>query len=147
LQKAVLSPTILGILVGMLLFLLRLNLPGVLLQPLQLISDLNTPLAMLVGGASMAGMQVPKMLRNKKIYYIALLRLVAIPVLLLLLFALIPVPLIIRGTVLIAASAPVAASLILLAYEHDQDALYASELFAFTTLVSMVTLPVLMIFI
>jgi len=146
-KKALLSPAIIGIAIGLILFVARWMLPEFILTPIQLISDMNTPLAMLVGGASMAGMHLPKMLKDKRIYHIAGLRLVAIPALLLVIFLLIPAPLIITGTVLIAASAPVATSLILFAYEYDKDALFASELFAASTLLSLVTLPILMIFI
>jgi len=134
-------------LIGLFMFVVQLLLPAFILNPLRLLSDLNTPLAMLVGGASMAGMHVPKMLKDKRIYHIVGLRLIAIPFILIAVFHLIPAPLMIQGTVLIAASAPVATSLILFAYEYEKDALYASELFAASTLLSMITLPLLMIFI
>ena len=146
LGNAIKSPAIMGVFIGLFLFLAQISLPDILLSPLTSVTNLNTPLAMLVGGASMAGMNVVKILRDKRIYQISGLRLIALPALLLAVFQWIPAPLIVRGTVLIAASAPVATSVILFAYEHDKDTVYASELFAASTLLSMITLPALMIF-
>ncbi|MCL1950303.1 MAG: AEC family transporter [Turicibacter sp.] len=146
LAKAACSPAVLGVLFGFFLFWSGISLPEIILAPLGLVGNLNTPLAMLVGGASMLGMDALGMLQNKRLFYICFWRLAAFPILLLGVFHLVPAPQMITGTVLIAASAPVAATLMMLSYEYGRDTLYASELFTASTLLSMATLPLLMLF-
>ena len=52
LLKKLCSPALIAIAAGLVLFLLRVRLPGWLLEPVRSISGMNTPLAMLIAGAT-----------------------------------------------------------------------------------------------
>lgn len=141
--RAFLSPSILAALLGLLLFLLRIRIPELLAEPLNYISSLNTPLAMIVSGATMAQTSLITGLRKPGVYRVAALKLVLLPLALMLIFLWLPVPLEVYQTAVIAASCPSATATIMMAHRYGKDATYAAELFVLVTLFSLITLPLM----
>lgn len=140
--KVLYSPVILSIVAGILIFFLQIKLPSIVSEAVGFIADLNTPLAMIVSGVTMADTNIIKLIKNKRIYYTALLKLILFPALLVIISALIPnIDSTVRTTILIAASAPAAAMCTLQCIRLGKDSLYASEIFAFTTVCSILSLP------
>ncbi len=136
------APTLIATVLGLICFLLRIRMPELVLQPMRYIYNLNTPLAMIVAGATMAQTQMRAALRKPGIYRVAGVRLLLAPLTLLLMFGFLPfVPLDVLTTGVIAAGCPTATATIMMAHRHHQDAAYAAELFVLVTLMSMVTLP------
>ena len=128
--------------VGM-LFLLSIPLPAVVSAPLGHMADLNTPLAMIVIGHSLARANLGKVLRSGAAHFAAFLRLVAFP--LLVVAALVPlrgrVPRDMLLAVVVAASAPVAAMVSMFATRFRRDVDTAAALVSGTTLASVATMP------
>lgn len=79
--KVFYSPTIISIALGLICFFCRIRIPDVPTKALDFISDLNTPLAMIVSGVTMADTSVLKLLKKPRIYYISALRLIILPLL------------------------------------------------------------------
>ena len=140
--KVFYSPTIISIVLGIISFFLRFRLPAPAEDALGLIKELNTPLAMLVSGVTIAGTNVKKMLKNCRVYYICLLKLLVIP-----LIIAVPLSLLtgvddkVRMTILVAAAAPPAAICTLFSLRYGKNSIYASEIFAAGTILSVGTLP------
>lgn len=140
--KVFYSPTIIAIFLGLITFFLQIKLPSALADSLGFIKEINTPMAMIVSGVTIAGTNIPKMLKNYRIYYVCLLKLLVIPVI-------IAVPLVLLGgieekvrmTILIASAAPPAAMCTLLSIRYGRNSVYASEIFTAGTILSVVTLP------
>jgi len=147
-KKAFVSPPILAIFVGFALFVFGIQIPDVALVPLGLLADVNTPLAMLVAGASIYGVNAVKTLADKRIYTICALRLAILPVLTILALSVMPfyIPHVLRGTIVVLSACPVAANLILAAHRYERDHTYASQAFAASTIISMGTIPLLLLF-
>ncbi len=143
--KALLSPSILATLGGFLFFVGKIMLPNVMIEALSYLGDMNTPLAMLVSGVTIAQTDLIKLFRKIKIFYLTFLKLIFIPVAMLLLFHLFDMERIVLLTSILAAACPTAASVNLFALKYDKNYLYASELFAVTTIFSIVTIPLVMI--
>lgn len=142
--KVLRSPAIIAIALGMILFFLRITIPPVLTEALTMIGNLNTPLAMFVAGATIAQTNLLKAIRKPRIFGISALKLLGIPaavILASLLFRLDPV---IEMTVLAATAAPSAAMCTMQCINYQKNAAYASELFAVTTLLSIATMPLVM---
>jgi predicted permease len=139
------SPSIIGIILGLLVFLTRFELPALVLEPIGYAADLTTPLAMLTAGATMASVNFREMIQKIRILYISFLRLLIIPLLSYTAFLLIPATPIVLGTILAAAACPTATMCVILAVKYDGDSVYASEIFAATTLLSIISLPVVML--
>jgi predicted permease len=139
------SPSIIGIILGLVVFLTRLELPPLLLEPIGYAANLTTPLAMLTAGATMAGVDFRARLQKIRILYISLLRLLIIPLLSYAVFLLIPASPTVLGTILAAAACPTATMCVILAVKYNGDSVYASEIFAATTLLSMISLPAVLL--
>lgn len=147
--KVLYSPVILAIVIGIVMFFLQIRLPSVVSKALGFIADLNTPLAMIVSGVTMADTNIISLIKKKRIYYTAFLKLFLFPVLIVILFAL---PVFsgidsdVRISMIIASSAPSAAMCTLQCIRLGKDSLYASEIFAFTTVFSVISLPLVVQF-
>ncbi len=142
--KAFLSPSIIAAVGGFLLFITRIMLPDILTDTLTYIGNMNTPLAMLVAGITIAQTDIRKLLVKLRIYYISIVKLLLIPIAMLVVFRLFKLPNIILLTSVLAAACPTAATVNLFALRYDKNYLYASEIFAVSTIASMITIPFVM---
>lgn len=142
--KALLSPSVIATLSGFILFVTRLLLPELIVEALTYIGDMNTPLAMVVAGVTIAQTDLLKLLKKIKIYYIAFFKLLFVPIAMLFLFLLFDIPEIVLLTSVLAAACPTAATINLFSIRFNKNYLYASELFAVSTILSMLTIPVVM---
>lgn len=148
LKKVATNPTIIATLVGFLCFVLRLRLPEVPYSACSTLSATIAPLAMIVAGVTIADTDILKALSKLKIYWICLLKLVLVPLLCIGAFALIPVEIdrTVLLTTVLAFACPTATMCTMFSIRYDKNAVYSAEIFALTTLLSVVTMP-LMIFV
>ena len=146
-KQVIRAPIVIGALVGITFFLTGIILPDILANPLNVLSSVNTPLAMIVAGVSISRTNVKKVLTDLRIYKVSFVRLIAMPLLTILVLSFLDIPLIIRASIAIAAACPGAAMTIILAQKYDGDYLFASEIFAVSTLFSMITIPFVMLFV
>ncbi len=142
--KAFLSPTVIATVVGFLLFVTRIMLPEVMLDTLTYIGNMNTPLAMLVAGVTIAQTDVKKLLIKPRIYFISFVKLLLVPIVMLFFFQLFELPNVVLLTSVLAAACPTAVTVNLFSIRYDKNYLYASEVFAISTMASMVTIPIVM---
>ncbi len=142
--QAVKTPAVIATVLGFVLFILKISLPQPLFQPLSFLSDMNTPLAMIAAGVTIAQTNILKSLKNVRLYFVSFISLIAVPAVTSLILCLIPSDSIVAGTVILASACPAAATGTLFAIRFKKDSFYASELFAITTLLSIATLPVVM---
>jgi predicted permease len=145
-KKALVSPPLLAIFLGFAMFVLRIQLPDIIYTPLALLGGLNTPLAMLVAGASIYGASILGILRDKRIYGLCAMRLLILPALTILALAPFDIPPMIRGVIVVISACPIAINLILFAHRYNRDHLYASQAFAASTILSLGTIPLLLMF-
>ena len=141
--KVFYSPVIISIVLGIIMFFAQIRLPDIITDSLNFISNLNTPLAMIVSGVTIADTKILKLLKKPGIYYVSFLKLILLPLILIAVFSLFNVNEQVRITVLVAASAPAAAMCTLQCIRYEKNSLYASEIFAASTILSVVTLPII----
>ena len=77
--KVLRSPTVIGIAIGLILYFVQLPIPGLLMDTMGYISDLNTPLAMIASGVSVAQANLLGALCTKRIYWVSFVKLLVIP--------------------------------------------------------------------
>ncbi len=142
LKTALLNPGIIGLAVGLPVYFLGLELPGVIREPIGFLSGLNTPLAMLIIGSYVARIAPKEFLTDWNVYKMAFLRLILCPALYLALLLLIRPEQELFVSSMIQASTPVAANTVLFAVEYHQDSQLASKTVASTTVLSILTIPV-----
>lgn len=140
-KKLIFNPGIIGVTLGLLVFFLTANLPEPIDKTLGFMAGLNTPLAMMVIGFNLADNNLLEPLKQPVTYLVSFLRLLAVPLVSLLVLVLIGV----RGDILIslivAASAPVAAVTTVFAVKYENDVKTSVNLVALTTILSSLTMP------
>ena len=141
LRRAVLNPGVVGIGLGLLCFLSGLRFPSPVGAALSFLSDLNTPLAMVVIGTQLAEAHLPSTFRQPRNYLVSFLRLALFPTL----TALLLLPLrsssgLYCALVLLSAT-PVAGTTSLFAQQFGRDTAPAAESITLSTLLSILTLP------
>lgn len=146
LKEGFLSPMFISCIIALLLFFARIRLPEVLVDSMNYVADMNTPLAMMIAGFSVAQTDMGKMLKKIRIYYVSAVKLILIPLLVIPILLLMNLPHDVSLTVLVAASCPVAATGTMLAIRYKQNYTYASETFAMSTVLSVITIPLVIMF-
>ena len=141
-KKGLLSPMIFGCAAGLLLFIFRIRIPSVPADAFTYVANMNTPLAMLIAGFSVAQTDLVKMVKKPRIYMLSALKLLLVPSLVLILLMLIPVKREIALTILVASACPAAATGTAFSLKFDKNYRYSSEIYAFTTLASLGTIPI-----
>ena len=139
------SPTILSIAVGVCCFLCQIRIPQMAEEPLEMIAGMNTPMAMLVAGVNIAQTEIRQCIRKWRIYWLSIVRLVVMPGVLILIFALIPGWEQVKAVMVLASACPSGVTGSLFAVQYGKDAVFASELFAVSTILSMATVPFVML--
>lgn len=144
LLKVLKSPNIISIAAGLIFFFFRIKIPYIPAETLGHLANMNTPMAMLVTGITVASADLKKTFLNLRIWIVSLTKLLLVPVLASLLLRLFPAPdMVYRIVVLTAAGCPTASITTLLAVQYNHNPVYASELVTATTLLSVLTLPVI----
>lgn len=154
LVKAVRSPSVIAVFIGLICYVTRLRIDavpavgGVLSEALQAVADMNTPMAMLIAGATAAQTALLKTLTDRRILTTAASKLLIVPAAIILLMHFVPsgVPLMPRLIVCIACACPAATTGTMFALLLDKNAKRCSEIFALTTVASMATLPLIAAF-
>lgn len=143
LKTILLNPGIVGLVFGLPIYFLKLELPGIVAEPVGYLADLNTPLAMLVVGSYIAKVDLHSFVSDLSVYKASFLRLLAAPALFLAALAFIRPTGDLFLSNMIQASAPVAANAVLFAVQFKRDSALASKLVAVSTVLSIVTIPVM----
>lgn len=137
------SPTIIATVLGMFVFFLKLEIPELILKPVYYISSLNTPLAMIVSGVTIAQISIINSLRDVRVYLIAFIKLLAVPMVLILSLSFLDISETALMSTILVGACPTATASVLLSIQYGNDEGYASRIFGVTTILSMITLPLL----
>lgn len=143
--RNLIQPSLVAILVSLVLFLANVRLPAVLANPLDMLGDMNTPLAMLISGMNLAGSDLWGSLRRPRPYQIAALKLLVIPLLTALILRLFHPDPLISMTIVLATACPTGAMGTMFAVQYHKNSAYASELFTISTVLSLVTIPLVVL--
>lgn len=145
LKQGLLSPMFVCSIIAVILFFLRFRIPSLILDPINYISDMNTPLAMMIAGFSVAQADLKALCRKARLYYASAARLIIVPILVIPVLAVLPLPRTVALTTLIAAACPASATGTMMAIRYKQNYTYSSEIFAMTTVLSVITLPMVVL--
>ena len=146
LRSILVNPGTVGVALGLPFFLFSVTPPEVVGRPIQMLADLNTPLAMIMVGWYLAEADLRPVLCRGAVYGVAALRLLVVPLAvigaLVGLRACVPTlnP-VMAVAIVTAASAPVAALTTVIAVRFDRDVTTATGLVSGTTLLSILTMP------
>jgi hypothetical protein len=143
--KKLASPAIVCSLGGLVLFAFKIKLPAPVGEAVEQISAMNSPLAMMIAGATIAQANLKQALSRFSVYYVTILRLFVVPLVCAAVFSLFGFEKIVVITSVIEAACPAAASATMFAINYNKNAVYASEIFAMTTILSVASLPIVIL--
>ncbi len=141
------NPVFISMVIGIALFVLQPTLPTVVTGTIGYIADGNTVLAMIILGYYLSKVQLRGLFADVRLYLFSALRLLVVPAVTILVF--LPFPFA-RGEItlitLIAAATPIASSTAIFAQKFDQDYRRAVSYVCLSTILSVATLPLVMLF-
>jgi len=141
LKKVFLNPGVVGIVIALILYGFGINLPGPVSSAVDYIGSLNTPLAMVIIGAQMSAVDIPSLFRDTRLYGVTAIKLLLIPAAVMLVLLPFNIDPVIYIAVVILAGCPVAGATSLMCQIAGRDTSYGAKLVTFSTILSVITLP------
>lgn len=141
------NPLLISPFIGLLIFCAGLGdkLPGPVSTAISGIAGTNGPVAMIVLGSYLAESDLKSLFMTVRQYGLCAVRLLLIPLVVMAVFAFLPVDRTVRLAVFIASAAPVGANVAVYAQLFDLDYPYACQSVALSTLLSILTMPVVIV--
>ena len=144
-KRIVTNPAVIAVALGVVLFLLSIQIGGVPGVMIDGIANMNTGLAMVILGIYLAQADLRSLLGNVSIYKAALLRLVVTPAISIALLIFAPLETAIKVTLLIGFICPCGSTSATLCQIFGKgDYRYAAGMVAMSTLLSLVSMPLML---
>ena len=143
--KKVLSPPLIGFILGLVMVMLQIKLPAFLASDLQYLGNLTTPLSMIFIGLSVSHVGVKQLVLGKDQLLILLGRFLVAPLLMATIVYWFPLPSLMKQVFIIQSAMPVMTNAPVVARLYGADSDYAAVMVTETTLVTMVVIPILMV--
>ena len=141
--KLFLNPGLIGVIVGLLLFLLDIRLPEVIGGAVEMVGDATTPLTMFLIGYQLGGLKATEILKDASIYVISFTKLLIVPVLALIVLRVAVGDFSLLEKVLIMSFAMPAGSVsVIFSQQYRGETAFATKTVLLSTLFSIVTIPV-----
>lgn len=143
---AMLNPTVVASFAALLLYLLPVSLPDVFNEGLSLIGDPTIPLAMMLIGSSLAQIPFREVLNVPRLYLLSFIKLIVCPLLVFFVLQWFIDDSLLLGIAAVLSAMPVATNATMLCIEYNGNELLASRGVFISTLLSLVTIPLLVYF-
>lgn len=140
-KKICTHPCILAVFIGFVLMLLQYRIPGFLGATVKSLSNANTAVSMIFVGTVLAEARLSSLVEPVTCYY-SLIRLVFIPALVYAGCALAGIEHLVTSVSVVLAGMPAASVTAILASKYDGDEEFATKCVVFSTLLSMITVPI-----
>ena len=142
-KKLILNPGVIAVLIGLPFYLFRISLPEIISKPVDFIAGTQTPIAMIIFGTFLANAQLKSIFTHKKIFLVALSKLIVLPAVMITIYKLMGL----SGTLLVALAisscAPSANNTVMFSAKYDKDTRLASQLVAMVSFISIITIPLI----
>lgn len=149
LKKIFLNVNVIAVGIGIIFFLLQIQLPGLVVTTIDRVGSMIGPFAMLVIGMLIGRMNFKDIFVEKRIYLITFMRLIIYPVIVILIFKLTGLTAISSDAnqifliTTLAASAPAAATITQFAQLYNKHPGYASIMNVMSVIFSIITMPLM----
>jgi predicted permease len=145
--KKIFSPALLGFLLGIVLILLQVKMPGVLTDSLRYLGNTTTPLALIFIGLTLTMIPLRQLKLDRELVVLILARFVLSPLLVVATLHFIPLPKLMGEVFIIQSAMPAMTNTSIVAKGYGADYKFASVATVVTTLACVVAIPVIMCFI
>lgn len=143
-RKIVTNPIVISVVIGLLIYFLEIPKVEIAETLITNITNINTPLAMMVSGVQLAQSDLLAMLKKKNTWLVCVIRLILIPFIVLLVFKVLPMGSEdMKLAIMIASACPVGANVAIFAQQYNKNYTEAVEQVCLSTLLCLVTLPII----
>ncbi|HHX62550.1 MAG TPA: AEC family transporter [Epulopiscium sp.] len=143
-KKMLLNPSIIAVFIGIIIMIFHIQLPSALLSPMTSIGNMTGPLSMIIIGGILAHAKITDYLGDWTIYYGLTTKLLIIPLIIYFIFSLLGNTSIPINSVILMTAMPASAMTSIFAQSFDTEPDYAAVLVSLTTLLSLITIPLLL---
>lgn len=143
-KKILINPSIIAVFVGIIIMVLDIKLKGAVLSSIKSIGNITGPLSMLIIGVILSNVKIKNHLHDWTIYYGIIIKLIIIPIIIYLISMLLIDSSKAINTVIIMTAMPASAMTSILAESYDKEKEYAAVIVSATTLLSLITVPLLL---
>ena len=151
-KKILGNVNLIAVFIGVIFFFTQIKLPDIVGTTMSNISATLGPISMMMLGMTMAEIEWKKVFLHARIYIITLLKMIVLPAVILMILKYSPLSSFIQDgqTILlislIAVITPSATTVVQLAQLYDQEPSYASSINVLTTIVCILTMPLMVMF-
>lgn len=142
--KKILSPPLMGFIVGIVLVLLNIKLPVFLMDTSKSLGNITTPLSMFFIGASIYLVDLKSVKFSLDIIWVLIGRFVISPVLVILIAPIFHISHLMGSVFVIQAAMPVMANSAIIARAYNSDYDFASLMIAISTICTLIVIPIIM---
>ena len=140
--KGILNPCFFGVMIGLILFVCRIDLPDLIGSPIESVGAMTSPMAMLIVGSHLADMKLKELFASKSVYLICFLKLMISPLIALLLVKLfIGTGSLIASVLILQAAMPVAMCSVIFSEQYRADVNFAAKGVLLSSLLCIFTIP------
>ena len=139
--KQMFTPAVIASVIALVLALARIRLPALVGECLDFVGDVTVPLSLLVVGSLLAGLPARQVMASLRLWLLAAVRLLGLPVLIWLILKNMNISTLILRIAVIQMAMPGAVNGSLLCLEHGGDSETMAQAVFLTTLLSIVTIP------
>jgi len=146
LKSAIINPSTLAVLFALPFFFFKVTFPDFILQPLDLLGKMTTPLCMFVLGMRLAVANKKNLFARPTVYLGCLLKLIVFPLFAYALVAFLPfLDATFKACILVLCATPSAVIILSLAEFHETEQELSANIVLLSTLLSAITLPLIML--
>ena len=142
-KKIFFSPGILSIIIGLSIFAFQISIPEPINSAINAVSPATSPLAMIVIAIMLSRSNIKEAFQNKTLYFAAALKLLVIPIVILFTLKLLGFTGASLVIPVIMISMPSASYVAMFSSNYGNDEQYSSQIVFLTSLLSMVTIPLI----
>ena len=142
-KKILISPVMIAVYAGLIIYFCRIPIPTPVQKAVTSVGDSVAPLAMLITGSMMARTDLKKIVKNIRLYVVSVFRLIIQPLVFLIFVKLLPFPEGPGFTCFVCFACPTASAIVVLTETHKGNAPYAASITTMTTIMSIITLPLM----
>jgi predicted permease len=140
--KKIFSPPFIGFIIGIIIMLMNIDLPGFIEDSFRYIGSITTPLSMFFIGIVIHSIKMEDIKLDIKSCLILFGRFVVAPIIMFLGLKLYELPQLLKNVFIIESAMPIITQAALVAEFYDTDSKYVAIMVGFTTILSIIVVPI-----
>ncbi|AKL93933.1 permease [Clostridium aceticum] len=141
-KALIIHPSILAIVIGLLTFIFSVNIPYVILRPMNMLSSMTTPIAMMIIGGKIADLKFHDLFSDKDVYIGCFVRLIVAPILTFALLKGMNLDFMLIKICVTIEVIPAAMTIVIFPEKYGGDTHFATKCVLMSHVLSIITIPI-----